>query len=65
MKTWKQVGGTWRGYGNGYKVVIYGDDDAAQARVYKGDTLITFMDRPNIPSAKRWAEKNYLKGTKS
>lgn len=63
MKIWKQVGGAWRGYGNGFKAVIYGDNEAAQVRVYKGDRFIADASKPNIPSAKRWAEKNYLKGT--
>lgn len=65
MKIWKQVGGTWRGYGNGHKAVIYESvEEQVRVLVYKGDTFVTAESRPNIVSAKRWAERNYLKGVK-
>lgn len=66
MKIWKQVGGSWRGYGNGHKAVIYTnvENETVQVRVFKGDSFVGGTWSPNITSAKRWAERKYLKGTK-
>lgn len=53
----------WYGYGNGFKAVAYqiNGSDECVVRVYRNNVQEDKHYSPNINSAKRWAERNYLK----
>lgn len=64
-RIWKRSGDTHYGYGNGFRAVVYDEGlIPVLVFVYKGDREVKTTHLPDVDTAKRWAERNYLKGTK-
>lgn len=63
MRTWKNINGTWYGYGNGFKAVLYesAETEKVKVLVHRNEHQMEQHFCDNVQSAKRWAERNYLK----
>lgn len=60
------VAGQWYGYGNGFKAVVYefNETEIAEVHIRRNEVEVAKHHASNIQAAKRWAERNYLKGKK-
>ncbi len=63
-RIWKRVAGTLYGYGNGFKAVVYDDTEPCIVTIQRGDTPVQTTSLPDAKTARKWAEKHYLKGAK-